>query len=135
MDNGIYKNAITGILGFSVGEQSGAWVVKDGEQWRELTAQESADVQVEYDRMYKESIVPKHISTRQARLALLSVGMLGEVETAIAGMASPEREQAQIEWQYASEVFRDNPLIIGMATQLGMNSDQIDQLFIDASKL
>lgn len=72
---------------------------------------------------------------RQARLALLSVGMLGEVETAIAGMASPEREQAQIEWQYASEVFRDNPLIIGMATQLGMNSDQIDQLFIDASKL
>lgn len=135
MDNGIYKNAITGILGFSVGEQSGDWVVKDGEQWRELTAQESADVQVEYDRMYKESIVPKHISMRQARLALLSVGMLGEVETAIAGMASPEREQAQIEWQYASEVFRDNPLIIGMATQLGMNSDQIDQLFIDASKL
>lgn len=134
MDNGIYKNAITSILGFSVGEQSGAWVVKDGEQWRELTEQESADVQVEYDRMYKESIVPKHISMRQARLALLSVGMLGEVETAIAGMASPEREQAQIEWQYASEVFRDNPLIIGIATQLGMNSDQIDQLFIDASK-
>lgn len=135
MDNGIYKNAITSILGFSVGEQNGAWVVKDSEQWRELTTQELADVQVEYDRMYKESIVPKHISMRQARLALLNAGILANVETAIAGMKSPQRGQAQIEWQYTSEVFRDNPLIIGMATQLGINSDQIDQLFIDASKL
>lgn len=135
MDNGIYKNAITSILGLNVGEQSGVFVVKDGEQWRELTQAELLSVQAEYDIMYKESIVPKHISMRQARLALLNGGILAEVETAIAGMASPQREQAQIEWQYASEVFRDNPLIIGMATQLGMNSDQIDQLFIDASKL
>lgn len=79
--------------------------------------------------------VPVEITMRQARLALLGVGLLDDVETAIAAMASPAREAAQIEWEYAATVRRSSPLIGQLAPSLGLTDSQVDALFIAGAGL
>lgn len=79
--------------------------------------------------------VPASISMRQARLALLGAGLLSSVDAAIAAMPSPAKEAAQIEWDYASEVQRENALIASLASGLGLTEVQIDDLFITAATL
>ena len=74
--------------------------------------------------------VPDSITMRQARLQLLSAGLLDTINQALA-----TNPAAQIEWEYATEVFRNNPLIASVQEQLSMTDEQIDQLFIAASKL
>ncbi len=44
---------------------------------------------------------------RQARLALLQLNKLGEIESVIAGLG----EAARIEWEYAQTVERQHPLL------------------------
>jgi hypothetical protein len=90
--------------------------VFDGENWV-LKTVESA-------------IVPQSITPRQARLKLLEVGLLDELEAVITTNRS-----WQIEWEYATEVKRDSLLIDAIATQAGLTSEQIDQMFIEASTL
>jgi hypothetical protein len=72
------------------------------------------------------------VTMRQARLALLQRGLLSEVEALIAGLAD---DAARIEWEYATEVWRDNPLFIQAAGALGLSEQQIDQLFLAAAAL
>ena len=87
--------------------------------------------QMRLDEMRARSPVPKQVTMRQARLALLGAGLLDTVETAIAG-AGPA---AKIEWEYAQEVQRAAGLVPAMATALGMSEAQIDALFIAAAAL
>lgn len=70
------------------------------------------------------------ITPRQARLKLLEVGLLDDLEAIIS-----TNRAWQIEWEYATEVRRDSPLIDAIATQAGMTSEQIDQLFVEAAAL
>jgi len=70
-------------------------------------------------------VIPQSISMRQARLALLAAGLLDQVN---AGMATMP-QSAQIEWEFASEVRRDNALIGAMATALGLDDEALDSLF------
>ena len=74
--------------------------------------------------------VPSSVSARQARLALLGAGLLGDVEAALNSLSSPEKEAALIEWEYATEIRRDSPLVVSVAVGLGLSCEQIDQLFI-----
>ena len=76
--------------------------------------------------------VPKIISMRQAKLSLLNAGLLATVDTAI---ATGTDEAMKIEWEYATEVRRDWESLIAMATAIGLTSEQLDTLFIQASKL
>ena len=76
--------------------------------------------------------IPTAVTMRQARLALLQAGVLSLVETAIASMESPA---AQIEWNYSQEVNREQPLVKQLAEALNLTSDQLDNLFLEASKL
>ena len=75
--------------------------------------------------------VPESITPRQARLVLLSFGLLDQIEAAMAAIEDPaQRKAAQIEWEFASEVRRTHPLVQAFAQQLGWDSEQIDQLMI-----
>lgn len=74
--------------------------------------------------------VPTSITPRQARLKLLEVGLLDELEAIIT-----TNRAWQIEWEYATEVKRDSPLIDAVATQAGLTSEQVDAMFTEASKL
>ena len=87
--------------------------------WREVFALEPAPV-----------FVPQQVTMRQARLELLSRDLLDDVDAVIAVAG----RVAQIEWEYASTVDRDNPVIAVVQQQQGMTDEQIDDLFREAAK-
>lgn len=75
--------------------------------------------------------IPGSVSMRQARLALLNAGLLDDVEAAVATAG----RAAQIEWEFATEVRRNHPLITIVQAEQGMSDAQIDELFAGAAKL
>lgn len=75
--------------------------------------------------------VPEAVTPRQARLALLSAGLLEAVEAAFQHLPP----SARIEWDYALQVRRDSPLIAALAPELGLTDEQVDELFIEAARL
>lgn len=79
--------------------------------------------------------IPQEITMRQARLALLDIGLLANVQTAINTLPEPDKTKAQIEWEYSNALQRDNPFVTTLGTALGLSSDDIDNLFITASGL
>lgn len=76
-------------------------------------------------------IPPAAVTPRQIRLALLAQGMLDAVNAAIAAAGSA----AQIEWDYATSIRRDHPLIASLMASLGKTEDEVDALFIAAVAL
>lgn len=80
--------------------------------------------------------IPKQVTMRQARLALLQQGILNDVETAINTIEDDALKQAiKIEWEYALDIQRDWPALQLMTKQLGITEEQLDQLFLLASKI
>lgn len=76
------------------------------------------------------------ITARQIRLALLGAGVsLQMIDSAISQMPEPQKSYAQITWEYANVFEREHPMIEGLGSQLGLTSEQIDQLFLGASAL
>ena len=75
-------------------------------------------------------IIPQVITMRQARLQLLEVGLLDDVEALVA-----LDRKSQIEWEYASEVYKESPLIESVKEAMSLTDKQIDDMFIAASKL
>ena len=91
-----------------------------------------AEVEATYSPSPPQPIrVPQQVTMRQARLELLSRGLLDDVEAMIAAAG----REAQIEWEYASLVERGNPVIAGVQQQQGFTDEQIDDLFREAAKL
>ena len=43
--------------------------------------------------------------------------------------------KSQIEWEYASEVYKQSPLIEAVKGALNLTDTQIDNMFVEASKL
>lgn len=78
---------------------------------------------------------PHTVTMRQARLALLSAGLLDDVSTAIATLPSPQKEAAIIEWEYSQEVQRHNGFVSTLAPILGLDDTALDNLFITAKGL
>ena len=76
-------------------------------------------------------VVPQSVTLRQARLQLLAIGKLGDVETAIATMG----DASKITWEFSSMVERNHPLVAPMQTLLGYTDTQMDDLFVAASQL
>jgi len=81
------------------------------------------------------AVVPRAVTMRQARLALLGAGLLPTVATAIAALPEPQRSVATIEWEYSQEVHRDRALIQALGPLLGLTNTQIDALFTAAAAL
>ena len=87
--------------------------------WREVFALEPAPV-----------FVPQQVTMRQARLELLSRRLLDDV----GAMIEAADREAQIEWEYASTVARDSPVIAVVQQQWGLTDAEIDDLFREAAK-
>lgn len=75
-------------------------------------------------------LIPKSITMRQARLYLLNLGLLDEVEVIVS-----KNKAWQIEWEYANEVLRTNQLISALQQSLNLSDIDVDTMFIEASKL
>lgn len=77
--------------------------------------------------------VPLSVTRRQGRLALIDVGKLLEVESALAAIADPiAKLQAQVEYE-ADTWERSNAFLRAMWAQLGGTETELDDLFILAS--
>ena len=73
------------------------------------------------------------VSMRQARRILFTYGYLDQVNTYIDQLPSPDKELAQIDWEYATEVRKDSDLVSALAEHLSLTSEQLDTMFYEAS--
>ena len=70
------------------------------------------------------------VTMRQCRLELLARGLLDAVETAMATLP----QEAQIEWEYATQVNRNFGFVAQMATLLEFSEADTDAFFLEASQ-
>lgn len=82
---------------------------------------------------HRKAMVPGAVTMRQARIALSRAGLIPAVEQALATMEGQAGEEARIEWDYSSQVFRHKHFVIGLGASIGLTEDQIDELFITAA--
>lgn len=71
------------------------------------------------------------LTMRQARLYLLHVGLLQQVDE----LVSTLDESARIEWQYSTTVEMSSPIVTALAAQLQLSAEQVQAMFDDAAKL
>lgn len=76
-----------------------------------------------------DDMVPDTVSPWQMRRALNQLKLRDSVEAAVAAADQDTKDG----WDYALEIRRDNPLINGMASGLGMTAAQLDELFLLAA--
>ena len=77
-----------------------------------------------------EIIVPQSITKLQAKLQLLEIGLLDEVEALIS-----QDRKAMLYWTDSQNFLRTDTILCGMAAFLQLTDEQLDNLFIEASKL
>lgn len=70
------------------------------------------------------------ITPRQARLVLLDEGLLDNVEAIV----KLDRKY-EIYWEYATEIRRDDAVLLQLATALEITSEKLDEMFIKGVKL
>lgn len=80
--------------------------------------------------------VPRSVTMRQGRLALLGAGLLDQVDATLAATADDaQRRAAQIEWEYAQVIERDSDWVSRLSAALSLSREQVDALFIQAAAL
>lgn len=102
----------------------------NGTQWIEgATAQEISD--------YNALKVPKEVANMNFRLALIYFGIFPSlIDTAFAYMPEgQEKEEYLSLWNFANTMERNNPKLIGMAQEFGINTGQLDEIFKYANTL
>jgi hypothetical protein len=79
--------------------------------------------------------IPRVVTMRQARLALLQQGLLANIQPAIDALDEPHRSGANIEWEYSQTVERTRPFVLTLGEALGLTDDDLDALFELAATL
>ena len=102
----------------------------------ELTPEEIAQmgaIQVEDDTVQ----VPEKISNLQLRSQLIIQGFdLNLIEQTFNQITdATQRGLIITAWEYATNFYRNNHMIVAMGNLLGLTPAQVDEIFINASKL
>lgn len=81
--------------------------------------------------------VPPSVTARQIRLWLVAHGVsLAAVNVAIDAIPdAAQREMVRVEWEYAPYVERSHPMLIPLASALGLTAEQVDAAFREAAGL
>lgn len=80
--------------------------------------------------------IPESVEAWQAKRALLAAGRYKDVDDAIASLGNDQDSLAvKVDWASAKTFNRDWPALVALASQLGMDSDELDALFVHAAKL
>lgn len=78
-------------------------------------------------------LVPQTVAMSSFQLALLEIGELDNVQPVIDLLPMPDKRKAQILWDKANTVERNNPFIVSMGAAMGKTEQEIDDLFVLAS--
>lgn len=113
----------------------GQYAIWTGAGWSLTVTPPPVEQAPEEEPVSQPEVIPKVsvVSMRQARRILFQYGYLSSVDEFIATLPSPEREIAQIDWEYATEVRKDSELVQRLASYLQLSPEQIDKLFYEAS--
>lgn len=86
---------------------------------------------------YNALKVPKEVANMNFRLALIHFGIFPSIiDTAFAYMPEgQEKEEYLSLWNFANTMERNNPELIAMALEFGINSTQLDEIFKYANTL
>lgn len=76
-------------------------------------------------------VVPQELTPRQFRLAMLQDGTSPDQITTML----QDNEAGLIEWEYASSIKRDHPLVASLAATLGKTEQEIDNIFIAGEEI
>lgn len=71
------------------------------------------------------------LTPRQIRFVLNNVGLRQNVES----MVSQADQTTKDWWEFSQQYEHDHPVLIAMANNLGLTSQQVEQMFIDGAKL
>lgn len=77
-------------------------------------------------------IVPNEVTNWQARAALHDAGLFDQVDAAVKAAAA-QYPKISYAWEYGNTFLRSSEFIVTMAAQLGLSSQQIDDLFVAAA--
>ena len=77
------------------------------------------------------SAIPYSISQLQGKLQLINMGLFDQVHT----LVNEGGLQTQIYWNTATNWERDSPILNRLAPEIGMSQEDLDNFFIEASKL
>lgn len=75
------------------------------------------------------------ITQRQCRLQLLSLGLLDSIDGYIDSLPPEQAAAARIEWEYASTIKRDSPLVLSLMQALELTVEQVDAWFNEAGRI
>lgn len=92
----------------------------------------------EYNALYEIELddrIPRVVTPRQARLALLQANLLSNVNAAIESLEEPEKTQVKIEWEFASEIRRESPLVKKLANAMQLSNVELNELFVSAAQI
>lgn len=103
-------------------------VPKQFDKWDEISKNWIEDIDLKKE--YEKSLIPKTITLRQARLYLLSIGLLDDLEDIIS-----QNRAYQIEWEYANSIERESPLVKILGETLNLGETAIDDMFMEANKI
>lgn len=83
-----------------------------------------------------KSRVPESISRRQAKQLLIQLGQIESIQNIINAVEDPIEKQLLQSWWDDSQTFeRHHPTVIEMSSLLGWSEQDLDDMFIEASKL
>ena len=103
-------------------------IPKQFDKWDEISKNWIEDIELKKE--YEKSLIPKTITLRQARLYLLSIGLLDDLENIIS-----QNRAYQIEWEYANQIEKESPLVKILGQTLNLDDTAIDNMFMEASKI
>lgn len=110
-----FKTTVNGSIPFTKEEEI---------EWDNMEAQYLIDSQ--------KIVVPQTLTPRQIRMQLTNSGLRQQVEDMVANSNDYALKDW---WEYSIDYNRDNPILKDMATQLGLTDEQLDTMFIEASRL
>lgn len=125
-------------------EQTRAWVPTeppapgDGEVVEPdapLVGPESVTQQWRVRQKTRDERVPAEIATWRFRSAIKLTGKYDAVLIVLAALEEPMKTVAFEQFEYSNTTERDHPLIEALGAQVGLNRDQLDDLFVLGASL
>src|SRR5690554_2012312 len=126
-----YKHTETGeVYAYETEDEREQWGAPD------LVEMNEAEVEAHLNPPLPPPAVPEQVSRAQGKAALITAGLWLDVLTYVESITDPtEKALAEVALNDTAHWRRDSPTMQTIATALGITSEQMDVLFLQASEI